>query len=468
MTAAAGASETSGGAGAAARSLDRDIWAMAWPAILSLLLINLVDLVDVAMVGRLGRDSVAAVGYSAQYGHLVRTLLQSVGIACVALMARAIGAGDARRARGALAGSLSVALAMAAAMALLVLSAPKLLLGALAADAHVAELATPYFQLVIGSMLVYAVSVTLESAQRARRNTRIPLAIGAVAACVKIGLNLVLIFGAFGLPRLELVGAGLATLAAELVSVTLYVAVARRTGVGREPLLPALADVRGALGEAREVLRVSLPAIGERLALNLALLAYFAVLGRYGTAAIAAYAIGVRMLAFSWLPGIGFGTASATLVGQALGAGDVARARRAGWRAVGFSLGVMAVLGLSCVFLREPLARAFTSDAAIIEQLLPFLVMLAVAQPFMGVHFTLAGALRGSGDTVTPLLGAAAGNWGVRVPLAVVFAHVLRLPAVWVWAALVGDHVLRATWFVLAFRRGRWASRLGASPRGAA
>jgi Na+-driven multidrug efflux pump len=124
---------------------------------------------------------------------------------------------------------------------------------------------------------------------------------------------------------------------------------------------------------------------------------------------------------------------------------------------------VMAVLGLACAFLREPLARVFTDDPAIVHELLPFLSMLAVAQPFMGVHFTLAGALRGAGDTVTPLLGATAGNWGLRVPLAVLFARVLGWQLPWVWAALVTDHVLRSVWFVLSFRGGRWSRRTGAA-----
>jgi putative MATE family efflux protein len=305
---------------------------MAWPVIVSLLLVNLVDLVDIAMVGRLGRDAIAAVGYSAQLMHLVRTMLQSVAVACVALMARAVGGGEPTRARGALSGSLLIGAAIAGTMTLVALAAPAAPLRLLAAQPPVIAAATPYLRIIIASTLLHAVWVMLESAQRARRNMRVPLVIGAVAAVVKIVLNSLLIFGALGLPRLGLVGAGVATLAAEATSVVLYLVAARRFDSSTEPLLPALGDVRGALARAREVVSVSLGAIGERLSLNLALLAYFAVLGRYGTAAIAAYAVGVRMLAFSWLPGLGFAAAAATMVGQSLGAGDPALARRAGWR----------------------------------------------------------------------------------------------------------------------------------------
>jgi Na+-driven multidrug efflux pump len=83
----------------------------------------------------------------------------------------------------------------------------------------------------------------------------------------------------------------------------------------------------------REVVRLTVPGVGERLANNLALLAYFRVLSGYGSVAIAAYTVGVRLLAFTWIPGTAFGTAASTLVGQALGAGRRDAAEQAGWRA---------------------------------------------------------------------------------------------------------------------------------------
>ncbi|MEZ4372385.1 MAG: MATE family efflux transporter [Polyangiaceae bacterium] len=210
--------------------------------------------------------------------------------------------------------------------------------------------------------------------------------------------------------------------------------------------------------------RVALPALGERLVMNVALLTYFAILSRgYGGAAIAAYAIGVRLLAFSWIPGLGFGVAAATLVGQALGAREVPLARQSGWRSVRLALIVMALLGVLVAFLRGTLARGFTADTAILEDLVPFLLTLAIAQPFMGVHFTLSGALRGAGDTMTPFLGAALGNWLIRVPLAYLLAT-RGASVVWVWSALVGDHIARSIWSVFAFRSGRWGRSAEVAP----
>src|SRR5258708_31697978 len=100
-----------GAAGVSGKDLDAQIWALAWPAILSFIVVNLVDIVDVRLVGPLGRQTLAAWGYATQCVNLVETLILSVGIGTVALVARALRARDARRARHALAGSVGVALA---------------------------------------------------------------------------------------------------------------------------------------------------------------------------------------------------------------------------------------------------------------------------------------------------------------------------------------------------------------------
>jgi Na+-driven multidrug efflux pump len=83
----------------------------------------------------------------------------------------------------------------------------------------------------------------------------------------------------------------------------------------------------------------------------------------------------------------------------------------------------------------------------------------------MQLHFTLAGAFRGAGDTVTSLIAAVIGNWVFRVPFAWLVTNVLHADLIWVWAVLMLDHVARAIWLVWAFRRRDWARRLGGISR---
>ena len=416
-------------------------------------LVSSVSLVDIAMVGRLGPHAVAAVGYASQFFNLAQAALFAIGTACVALMARAIGGGDRPRARVELAASLIVALGTSLLFLAIILAAPRWYLRVLGAEPAVIDAAIPYLVLILLATVFLAVSITLESALRADLNTRLPMLIAALVTTVKIALNAVLIFGAFGIPRLGLVGAGLATLIAQALGLALYASILA-TSKRDSPLALETGDFRAARGALREVARIALPGIGERLAMNLALLAYFRVLASYGTVAIAAYTVGVRILAFSWIPGTGFGVAASALVGQSLGASRPQEALRAGWRATRMAVAIAVPLGALCALAREPLGRLFTDDPATIEALGPFLLCLALSQPFLQAHFALGGAHRGAGDTWTPFIAAAVGNWVLRTPIAFLLAFVLHTQVIWVWYALTIDHLARAAWLTWSFRRG--------------
>ncbi len=439
----------------------REIWALSWPVMLAQVLANAVSLIDIAMLGRLGSEAVAAAGYAAQFFFLAQSALFAVGFACVALMARAIGTGDPGSARRALAASLGVSVAIAVAVIAAVLAAPGALLRLLGANEAIVAATIPYLSLVMVSSIPLAISMTLESGLRASKDMRTPMRIAVAVAVVKTALNAVLIFGVLGFPALGLVGAGIATVLSQAVGLALFAGVAARAPAD-SPMALSLRDFANPRPPIREVVRIALPGVAERLVMNLGILAYFRVLAGYGPVTIAAYTVGIRILSFSWIPGTGLAIATATLVGQALGAGNSQAATRVGWRATRLALMIAVPLGGVCAWVREPLARMFTNDAALIAELTPFLLCLAVAQPFLQAHFTLGGAHRGAGDTWTPLLAASVGNWVLRVPLAALFAYQLDTDVIWVWYALVFDHLARTAWLTWSFRRGAWRDSLRA------
>jgi putative MATE family efflux protein len=422
---------------------------------LSQVMASAVGLVDIAMVGRLGAIAQAAVGYAAQLFFLAQSVLFAISFACVALMARAIGAGQPERARSALAASLLLAVGAAALLTASLVIAPEPLLRLLSAEARVIELCVPYLRLVMASTILLSVCLTLESALRADRNTRTPMLIATIVTAAKIGLNALLIFGLAGFPRLELVGAGLATLLAQGLALLLFAAVLLRAP-RTAPTSLRRADWLAAPSRLREVVRIALPGVLERVVMNVAMLSYFAFLASYGTVAAATYTIGIRILSFTWIPGIGYSQAVSALVGQALGARDEAGAERAGWRAARLAIWTAVVMGLIGALTREPLARLFTTDAATAAALGPFMLCLSLAQPTMQLHFTLAGAYRGAGDTMTPLVASLIGNWVFRVPMAWAATALLQLPLVYVWVILVFDHTSRAAWLLWRFRSRPW------------
>lgn len=444
---------------AGTRTRTIDLWRLAWPAMLSMVLVTAVSLVDIAMVGRIGSDAQAAVGYATQFFFMTQSVLFAVSFACVALMSRFIGAGRPDEARKAMGASMLIAVGTAVVLVAVILAAPGEILLALNAEPRVIDLTLPYLRLVLYSTVLLAAALVCEGALRADRNTMLALRVSAVVAAVKILFSWLLIFGEWGFPRRELVGAGEATLISQCVGLILFVVVIVRCR-SDSPAAMTWADMVAGRGYLVEVARISIPGVAERIALNMALLVYFALLGVYGTATVAAYTIGVRALSFSWIPGVGLAQAVGALVGQALGRNDENDAERIGKRAALLSFGVAAVLGIIAGLGREPLSHVFTTDPVVVDALKPFLLCLAIAQPMLQLHFTLGGVHRGAGETWTPLMAAVVGNWAVRVPLAALFVYVLEAPVTWLWAAIIFDHTARAAWLTVGFRRGAWKTVL--------
>ena len=438
-----------------------EILRLAWPVMLGQVLLNMTGLVDRMMIGRLAETGgaavpLAAVGYASQLFHLIHSTLFAVGLACVALMARAIGARDAERARHAFAGSVQVASLVTVIYAAGLYFFSEQALATLGAEASVIEVAAPYLELTVIASLMLSFTIIGESALRSNRDTRTPMLIATLVAVAKLGLNGLLIFGTFGFPRLELFGAGLATAISQAIGLALFLVVLIRTP--RDS--PTRLGFRSLLRRnpiAREVIRIALPGVAERLVLNFGLLSYFWVLSNYyGTIAVAAYTVGVSLLSFSWIPGTGYAQACSTLVGQALGERRANIALIAARRSLGLAIVTSIPLGLLCAWYRVPLARLFTDDIEVITALAPFMLCLAIAQPFLQLHFTLGGAFKGAGDTVTPLIGAAIGNWAIRVPVAVLLGAFFQADVVWLWATLIFDHIARTIWLGLRFAKGSW------------
>lgn len=436
-----------------------EIIALTWPVILGQVMANLVPLIDVMMLGRLGTPTLAAVGYASQFLWLVQASLLAIGAACVALMARALGARDQSRARAAFAACVRLSFNMTCVLALIAIAFPRELLHTLDVQDSVVHLAVPYFRLTLASVPLMAVSLGYEHAYRAAKDTLVPMLIAGCVSLLKIGVNWLLIFGNLGFPKLGLPGAGIATIVSQTVAVALFLWAARRHENGALHL--SLRDFGVGPEIRREAAKLAFPAVGERFVMTAAMLMYFRFLGGYGVEAVAAYNVGVRVLAFTWIPGLGLSVAAATLVGHALGAGDAEHARRSGWLSARIGFLISMALGTLFVALRIPMAKAFTADAHVIDALDPFILLLGIGLPFLVMHFTLAGALRGAGDTLTPLKAAVLGNWVFRVPLGYLFAVVFRLPLFWVWAIMVIDHLSRAIWLAWSFHTTDWQARVG-------
>ncbi len=434
-------------------SLVRHVWVLAWPAILTFGLESLVGLVDTLMVGRLGAEALAGVGVGAQVLHAVHVVIIAVGGGTIALVARSVGAGDRAQAERVLAQSLYTAAALGVAVATPVYFLADSAIGAFGVDALVVREGGGYLRYLMIGVPCAAAFEIFAAAFRGAGDMRTPLMIGAIVNLFNIAANYVLIFGALGIDGMGARGSGLASTLAFTLGICLALVVMARRG--------AVLNLRRAtlgidLSLVRRVLRIGFPSAVEQSMLQAGFFLYLAIASKYGTDAMAAYFIGVRILALSFLPGLGFGAAASTIVGQELGAGRWRAAEQGGWDAVRLAITLMSAVGVVIFLGAEWIAAAFVDDPEVIAGAVPFIRTLAVAQPLMALDFTLSGALRGAGDTRFPLFCLILGFYGARLGSAYAFAYVFDLGLTWVWLALLGDYAVRSTLKARRFHGGRW------------
>jgi Na+-driven multidrug efflux pump len=221
-------------------------------------------------------------------------------------------------------------------------------------------------------------------------------------------------------------------------------------------LAPAGATARPDPDVMVRLLRIGYPAAIEGFLFQVGLWLFVRLLAPYGTEAVAAYNVGAQILAFSFLPGLGFGAAASTLVGQHLGENDPAAAARSGWRSMAGAMLAMSALGALVIGFAPQLAGLFGLSPLATQRTVDFIWILGAVQPLMAIEYTIGGALRGAGDTRFPLLAVFTGLFGFRVLPAAIAALVFHAPLNLVWGVLVFDYAVKAALLVGRFARGRW------------
>jgi putative MATE family efflux protein len=299
----------------------------------------------------------------------------------------------------------------------------------------------------------FAIDIILSSALRAAGNAWTPLLFGVAVNLVNLPLLYCFIFGRFGAPRMGPAGApfasGLSFVLCGAVLVTLWI---------RQKL--TIKFVPGDLFQKSRyarLLHIGYPVAIEQTIMQAGLFVFLSLIGRfYGTAAFAAYNVGVNMLNAAMVVGVGFSVAGSTLVGQHLGAGDLKGAARSGWRACGIAVAAMTTIGTATAINAPYLAHFFLgSDQTAVLHTMEFTYILAAMLPLLGVDMAIGGSLRGAGDTRFPLMTSFLGLIGMRCGLATLFV-LLHLPVIWVYSSIIGDYILKGSLLIWRFQSGRW------------
>ena len=279
-----------------------------------------------------------------------------------------------------------------------------------------------------------------------------PIMIALVAANVMNGfVNWVLIYGNLGAPALGVVGAAWATVASRVVlAVSLFLVI-----VYQERQRPSgLHDVPFQWDGRRvwQLFRLGWPA-AMQITMEVGVFAAASALaGRIAPLAAAANQVVLNIAGFIFMIPFGLASAAAVRVGQAVGRRDAAGMRRAGWTALGIASAVMVSSAILFFTVPEQLIRIYSSDPSVIEVGVVLLFICSVFQLFDGLQTVTTGALRGLGDTRTPMLMNLVGHWAIGLPVgyALCFSYGWGVAGLWtglsIGLILIGTALLMVWW----------------------
>lgn len=431
------------------------IWELAVPSILGNLSYTLVGMVQTKFVGELGPQALAAVGAGQRVLFAMLAVLMAVSAGTTALVARAWGAGDYQEASRVTMASLVLASALSVVVAILGFLYAEDLARVFGLDAETLKMAAENIRWLALFNVAFSAMLILGAALRASGDAWTPLWISGGVNLLNLPLLYAFIFGYWGMPAMGVAGtavaAGISFAVGSAILLTLWVKQKFRVrhvsgGWWRRERL-------------RKLIHIGYPAALEQGVFQLGFFVFLILIGHnYGTEAFAAYNIGVNILAVCMTVGFGFSIAGSTLVGQHLGAGDFAGAARSGWRSMWLAIGSMGSIGLVVVLFAENLATYFIGSGDLtIRYTVDFIYILGTMMPLLAVEFAIGGALRGAGDTRFPLITTILGLLVMRCGLAAIAAY-LGVAVIWVYAAIVGDYVLKGILLIWRFRQGRWRS----------
>ena len=442
--------------GGGRRRLDAEILRLAVPAFLALVAEPLFLLADSAVVGHLGTPPLAALGIaSAVLGTLV-SLCIFLAYGTTASVARQVGAGATRTALAQGVDGLWLATAVGSVATAVLLPLAPQVVNLFGASAQVTDLTLDYLRVALLGTVPLLLMLAATGVLRGLQDTRTPLVVAVAGNLANVVLNVVLVYGLGPLPALGIAGSAVGTVLAQAGSAAALVVVV--LGAARREEAPLSPDLRG----IRRAGRAGVPLIVRTLMLRASLLVMTYSAARLGATDLATMQLALTVWTFLAFSLDAVAIAAQAITGRYLGAADAAGTRAVTRRMEqwGWASGVLTGLGLAAI---SPfLGRAFTSDPAVLDLLVPVLLVAAVAQPVAGIVFVLDGVLIGAGDAVY-LAAAQVVSIALFAPAAYAVLAVGPEPGlVWLWAAF-GLFFMgaRAVTLVTRAHTDRWL-RLGA------
>lgn len=427
------------------------------PVTIQNIFMSSLNLVDTIMVGQLGATEVAAVGQANRFSFILIIVLFAVSSGAAIFTAQYWGKKDVARIGSVTAFAFALNITIASGFCLAALFFPTQIMFAFSKDPELIAVGAEYLRFVAPAFIFGVLPMLYSFVLRSMENVTLPMYTSILSLSSNTALNYCLIFGKFGFPALGVKGAAIATVLARLIETGVMLWFSKTNG---RPLV-TLQDFRISPVLIRQFITTALPVVVNEVAWVLAVTMYAVVYGRMGTADVAAMTIMNPIEQFAASCFFGASSATATMVGNKIGAGESEAAYLYAKRfAIVTPLGAMVVGGL--VALAAPYAVRWFNVPADVQTLGRYCLYVLSAALWMKMFnmINIVGILRGGGDTKFSMYLEMGAIWLLGVPSAFLGGLVWKLPIYAVYALTMIEELCKMLIGIQRIASRKWIHNL--------
>lgn len=441
------------------KALYRQLSSLALPIALQNMISFSISLTDNLMVGRLGEVAISGVFVCNQIQVILQMLVVGLGTAQLILAAQYWGRNDKESVKDIVSITVKFAAVCAMIFWIAVFFFPEQILGLYTNDPGVVAEAAKYIRIICFTYLFFTISNVLLVSMRCIGTVKIGLYTSVVSFFVNVLLNWILIFGKFGMPAMGVRGAATATLITRVIEffiIVYYVLVVDKK------LLFKLRDlIRWNYILMKDLLRYGLPVLMGDLLWGINLTVQGAIVGRLGTSSISAVSIANTLFSVVSVGVYGTASASAIIVGNAVGEGNLDRIRYISRKFQMIFLYVSIATGAFLFLIKDIVLSFYSISADTLSIARALMIVLSVT--VIGTSYqmsTLTGIVRAGGAVHFVLVNDLIFIWGIVIPLSSVMAFALHAPTWIVFLFLKSDQLLKCIVAVIKVNRYDWIKKL--------
>ena len=425
--------------------LIKSSWKMSWPMMVMMVFEFLISMTDIYIAGLYGKEVKAATGLASQVYALFIMTGHALTIGAVSILSRLYTGEDKKLFKSAVFTSVTSAFSFGVIICIIGILFSKQIATLLNAENQVKEYASTLIKIYFLGIIFHMTLINMNGVLRSCKRVIITMGVMVFAAL----LNITLLLYFYNFTDIGFKGIAISTAislsAASIINIIIMYRIIDKVYIFSINIL-------------KQILSIGWPGGIVSLSWQFGGTALYAILGMltYSTEIMAAYATGLRIESAIFMPAFAFNMANAVIVGNLMGEKKFDEAYKNGFVTAFISMSIVTVMMSVIILFARPIAEMLEPNKAVVPEIIKYLYICMIAEPFIALNLAMNGALNGAGDTKATMRYAILNVWVLRLPLAYILGIFLGFGATGIWWALNMGFFMQVILSTRRFMSKKW------------